>query len=144
MKFSASALHKVMASIFSRIVAGEIPCYKVAEDARFYAFLDINPLAKGHTLVIPKREVDYFFDLEDEEIAAMQVFAKKVAAAIKEAFPCIKVGQAVLGLEVPHAHIPLVPMQSEKDMLFTNPKLQLTPQEFKEIADRINACLAVD
>ncbi|MBR5335466.1 MAG: HIT family protein [Bacteroidaceae bacterium] len=133
-----------MATIFSRIVAGEIPSYKVAEDARFYAFLDINPLAKGHTLVIPKREVDYFFDLEDEEIAAMQVFAKKVAAAIKEAFPCIKVGQAVLGLEVPHAHIHLVPMQSEKDMLFTNPKLQLTPQEFKEIADRINACLAVD
>ena len=133
-----------MATIFSRIVAGEIPSYKVAEDARFYAFLDINPLAKGHTLVIPKREVDYFFDLEDEEIAAMQVFAKKVATAIKEAFPCIKVGQAVLGLEVPHAHIHLVPMQSEKDMLFTNPKLQLTPQEFKEIADRINACLAVD
>lgn len=133
-----------MATIFSRIVAGEIPSCKVAEDARFYAFLDINPLAKGHTLVIPKREVDYFFDLEDEEIAAMQVFAKKVAAAIKEAFPCIKVGQAVLGLEVPHAHIHLVPMQSEKDMLFTNPKLQLTPQEFKEIADRINACLAVD
>ncbi len=133
-----------MATIFSRIVAGEIPSYKVAEDARFYAFLDINPLAKGHTLVIPKREVDYFFDLEDEEIAAMQVFAKKVAAAIKEAFPCIKVGQAVLGLEVPHAHIHLVPMQSEKDMLFTNPKLRLTPQEFKEIADRINACLAVD
>lgn len=133
-----------MATIFSRIVAGEIPSYKVAEDARFYAFLDINPLAKGHTLVIPKREVDYFFDLEDEEIAAMQVFAKKVATAIKEAFPCIKVGQAVLGLEVPHAHIHLVPMQSEKDMLFTNPKLRLTPQEFKEIADRINACLAVD
>lgn len=133
-----------MATIFSRIVAGEIPSYKVAEDERFYAFLDINPLAKGHTLVIPKREVDYFFDLEDEEIAAMQVFAKKVAAAIKEAFPCIKVGQAVLGLEVPHAHIHLVPMQSEKDMLFTNPKLQLTPQEFKEIAGRINACLAVD
>ena len=133
-----------MATIFSRIVAGEIPSYKVAEDARFYAFLDINPLAKGHTLVIPKREVDYFFDLEDEEIAAMQVFAKKVAAAIKEAFPCIKVGQAVLGLEVPHAHIHLVPMQSEKDMLFTNPKLRLTPQEFKEIADRINACLSVD
>ena len=133
-----------MATIFSKIVAGEIPSYKVAENEQFYAFLDINPLANGHTLVIPKREVDYFFDLEDEEIAAMQVFAKKVAAAIKEAFPCIKVGQAVLGLEVPHAHIHLVPMQSEKDMLFTNPKLQLTPQEFKEIADRINACLAVD
>lgn len=131
-----------MATIFSKIVAGEIPSYKVAEDERFYAFLDINPLAKGHTLVIPKREVDYFFDLDDEEIAAMQVFAKKVALAIKKAFPCIKVGQAVLGLEVPHAHIHLVPMQSEKDMLFTNPKLQLTPAEFQEVAAKINAELA--
>ena len=127
-----------MATSFSKIVAGEIPSYKVAEDEQFYAFLDINPLAKGHTLVIPKREVDYFFDLEDDEIAAMQVFAKRVATAIKKAFPCIKVGQAVLGLEVPHAHIHLVPMQSEKDMLFTNPKLQLTAEEFKEIASKIN------
>ena len=126
-----------MATIFSRIVAGEIPSYKVSENEQFYAFLDINPLAKGHTLVIPKREVDYIFDLEDEEIAAMQVFAKKVAKAIKAAFPCIKVGEAVLGLEVPHAHIHLVPMQSEKDMLFTNPKLKLTPEEFKEIAEKI-------
>ena len=131
-----------MATIFSRIVAGEIPSYKVAENDKFYAFLDINPLAKGHTLVIPKREVDYFFDLDDEEIAAMQVFAKKVALAIKKAFPCIKVGQAVLGLEVPHAHIHLVPMQSEKDMLFTNPKLQLPPAEFQEVAAKINAELA--
>lgn len=131
-----------MATIFSKIVAGEIPSYKVAEDEQFYAFLDINPLAKGHTLVIPKREVDYFFDLEDDEIAAMQVFARKVATAIKKAFPCIKVGQAVLGLEVPHAHIHLVPMQSEKDMLFTNPKLKLTAEEFKEIANRINKEIA--
>ena len=131
-----------MATIFSRIVAGEIPSYKVAENEEFYAFLDINPLAKGHTLVIPKREVDYFFDLEDSEIAAMQVFAKKVATAIKKAFPCVKVGQAVLGLEVPHAHIHLVPMQSEKDMLFTNPKLQLTPEDFKEIAAKISAQFA--
>ena len=131
-----------MATVFSKIVAGEIPSYKVAEDEQFYAFLDINPLAKGHTLVIPKREVDYFFDLEDGESAAMQVFAKKVAAAIKKAFPCIKVGQAVLGLEVPHAHIHLVPMQSEKDMLFTNPKLQLTPAEFQEVAAMINEELA--
>lgn len=131
-----------MATIFSKIVAGEIPSYKVAEDEQFYAFLDINPLAKGHTLVIPKREVDYFFNLEDDEIAAMQVFAKKVATAIKKAFPCIKVGQAVLGLEVPHAHIHLVPMQSEKDMLFTNPKLKLTAEEFKEIANRINKEIA--
>lgn len=126
-----------MATIFSKIAAGEIPSYKIAEDEQFYAFLDINPLVKGHTLVIPKREVDYIFDLDDEELAAMQVFAKKVARAIKRAFPCIKVGQAVLGLEVPHAHIHLVPMQSEKDMLFTNPKLQLTPEEFAEIANKI-------
>ena len=131
-----------MATIFSRIVAGKIPSYKVAEDEQFYAILDINPLAKGHTLVIPKREVDYFFDLTDEEIGAMQIFAKKVATAIKRAFPCIKVGQAVLGLEVPHAHIHLVPMQSEKDMLFTNPKLQLSPEEFKEIAEKINKEIA--
>ena len=130
-----------MASIFSRIVAGEIPSYKVAEDDKFFAFLDINPLAKGHTLVIPKREVDYFFDLTDEEIGAMQIFAKKVATAIKEAFPCVKVGQAVLGLEVPHAHIHLVPMQSERDMLFTNPKLELTAEEFAEIAQKINSSL---
>ena len=128
-----------MATIFSMIVAGDIPSYKVAESDKFYAFLDINPLVKGHTLVIPKREVDYFFDLTDEEIGEMQVFAKRVATAIKKAFPCIKVGQAVLGLEVPHAHIHLVPMQKEKDMLFTNPKLELTPEEFKEIAAAISA-----
>ena len=127
-----------MATIFSRIVAGEIPSYKVAENDKFYAFLDINPLAKGHTLVIPKREVDYFFDLTDEEIGEMQIFAKQVAEAIKKAFPCIKVGQAVLGLEVPHAHIHLVPMQSERDMLFSNPKLELTAEEFAEIAERIS------
>lgn len=126
-----------MATIFSKIVSGEIPSYKVAEDDQFYAFLDINPLAKGHTLVIPKREVDYFFDLSDEEIAAMQVFAKRVALAIKKSFACVKVGQAVLGLEVPHAHIHLVPMASEKDMLFSNPKLKLTSDEFVEIAQKI-------
>lgn len=128
-------------TIFSKIVAGEIPCYKIAEDNDFFAFLDINPLAKGHTLVIPKREVDYFFDLSDEEIAAMQVFAKKVALAIQKAFPCRKVGQAVLGLEVPHAHIHLVPMQSEGDMLFSNPKLQLTTEEFSETASQIKRFL---
>jgi histidine triad (HIT) family protein len=126
-----------MATIFSMIVAGEIPCYKVAEDERFFAFLDINPLAKGHTLVIPKQEVDYIFDLSDDDLGAMQVFAKKVALAIGKAFPCIKVGQAVLGLEVPHAHIHLIPMQSEKDMLFTNPKLQLSTDEFQNIAQQI-------
>lgn len=125
--------------IFSKIAAGEIPSYKCAENDKFYAFLDINPLAKGHTLVIPRREVDYFFDLNDDEIAEMMVFAKKVAVAIKKAFPCRKVGMAVLGLEVAHAHIHLVPMQTEKDMLFSNPKLKLTKQEFKEAADKIYA-----
>lgn len=126
-----------MASIFSRIVAGEIPSYKVAEDDRFFAFLDINPLVKGHTLVIPKREVDYIFDLDDEELAALHVFAKKVALAVGRAFPCKKVGMAVLGLEVPHAHIHLIPMQSEKDMLFSNPKLQLSADEFAAVAEAI-------
>ena len=124
-------------SIFTKIAEGEIPSYKCAENEEFYAFLDINPLVKGHTLVIPRREVDYIFDMEDEEIAAFQVFAKKVAVAIKSAFPCVKVGQAVLGLEVPHAHIHLVPMQSEKDMNFSNPKLQLSSEEMAAIADKI-------
>ena len=123
--------------IFSKIAAGEIPSYKCAESEQFYAFLDINPLVKGHTLVIPRREVDYIFDMEDDEIAQYQVFAKKVAVAIKRAFPCIKVGEAVLGLEVPHAHIHLVPMQSEKDMIFSNPKLSLSEEEFKETAAKI-------
>lgn len=126
-----------MAGIFAKIAAGEIPSYKCAENDKFYAFLDINPLVKGHTLVIPKREVDYIFDLTDEELAGMTVFAKRVAVAIKKAFPCIKVGMAVLGLEVPHAHIHLVPMNSEKDMLFSNPKLKLSDDEFKEISERI-------
>lgn len=128
-----------MATIFSKIAAGEIPSYKVAENDKFYAFLDINPLVKGHTLVILKQEVDYIFDLSDEDLAEMQVFAKKVAAAIKSAFPCIKVGQAVIGLEVPHAHIHLIPIQKESDMLFSNPKLKLTAEEFKEIAEKIQA-----
>ena len=130
-----------MATIFSRIIAGEIPCYKVAEDDRFFAFLDINPLVKGHTLVIPKQEVDYIFDLNDEDLAAMHVFAKRVALAIGKAFPCRKVGAAVLGLEVPHAHIHLIPMQNEKDMLFSNPKLKLTDEEFKAVAEAIRAVL---
>ncbi|GAA6359918.1 HIT family protein [Bacteroides uniformis] len=130
-----------MATIFSRIIAGEISCYKVAEDDRFFAFLDINPLVKGHTLVIPKQEVDYIFDLNDEDLAAMHVFAKRVALAIGKAFPCRKVGEAVLGLEVPHAHIHLIPMQNEKDMLFSNPKLKLTDEEFKAVAEAIRAAL---
>ena len=128
-------------TIFSRIIAGEIPCYKVAEDEKYFAFLDISPLAKGHTLVIPKREVDYIFDLTDEEIAGLQVFAKKVAVAIKKAIPCVKVGQCVLGLEVPHAHIHLVPMQSEADLRFTNPRVELSAEEFEEIAKSIRAQL---
>jgi len=130
-----------MATIFSKIIAGEIPCYKVAEDDRFFAFLDINSLVKGHTLVVPKREVDYFFDLTDEEVAGYMVFAKRIAEALKKAFPCVKVGMAVLGLEVPHAHIHLVPMNSEKDMLFSNPKLKLTPEEFEQVASAIRAQL---
>ena len=127
-----------MATIFSRIIAGEIPSYKVAENEQFYAFLDINPLVKGHTLVVPKREVDYIFDLKDEEVAAMQVFAKGVALAIKQSFPCKKLGQAVIGLEVPHAHIHLIPIQKESDMLFSNPKLQFSGEEFVSIAKAIN------
>lgn len=127
-----------MATIFSKIIAGEIPSYKVAEDDNFYAFLDINPLVKGHTLVVPKREVDYVYDLSDEELAAMHVFAKHVALAIQKAFPCKKVGEAVIGLEVPHAHVHLIPIQKESDMLFSNPKLQLSGEEFASIAAAIH------
>ena len=126
-----------MATLFTKIACGEIPSYKCAENDEFYAFLDINPLVKGHTLVIPRREVDYIFDMEDDEIGRFQIFAKKVARAIKAAFPCIKVGEAVLGLEVNHAHIHLVPMQSEKDLNFSNVTLSLQPAEMKEIADKI-------
>ena len=124
-------------SIFSKIAAGEIPSYKCAESDKFYAFLDINPLAKGHTLVIPRREIDYIFDMDDDEIAEFQVFAKHVAQAIKRAIPCVKVGQAVIGLEVRHAHIHLVPMQTERDMHFGEKKLKLSDEELKEIADKI-------
>ena len=123
--------------IFSKIAAGEIPSYKCAENEKFYAFLDINPIAKGHTLVIPRREVDYIFDMDDDELAEYHVFAKKVAIALKKAFPCKKVGEAVLGLEVPHAHIHLRPLQSEKDMIFSNPKLKFTDDEFRETAEKI-------
>lgn len=127
-----------MASIFSKIIAGEIPSYKCAENDKFYAFLDINPLVKGHTLVVPKKEIDYIFDMSDEDLAEFTVFAKRVAHAIEKAFPCKKVGMAVLGLEVPHAHIHLVPMHSEGDLNFSNPKLKLTDEEFKEVAKKIN------
>ena len=128
-----------MATIFSRIIAGEIPCYKVAENEKFFAFLDINPLVKGHTLVVPKQEVDYIVALSDEDLAAMHVFAKKIARAIENAFPCKKVGEAVIGLEVPHAHIHLIPIQNESDMLFSNPKLKLADEEFVAIAKTINS-----
>ena len=123
--------------IFSKIAAGEIPSYKCAENEKFYAFLDINALVKGHTLVIPRREVDYIFDMDDDELAEFQVFAKKVAKAIKAAFPCKKVAEVVLGLEVPHAHIHLIPMQSEQDVDFRREKLKLSEEEFKEIAAKI-------
>ena len=126
-------------SIFSKIAAGEIPSYKCAENEKFYAFLDINPLVKGHTLVIPRREVDYIFDMDDEEIGEFMQFAKQVAVALKKAFPCEKVGMEVIGLEVRHAHIHLIPMQSEKDMNMANPKLKLSEEEFKEIAAKIRA-----
>lgn len=125
--------------IFSKIAAGEIPSYKCAENDEFYAFLDINPLVKGHTLVIPRREVDYIFDMEDDEIGRYQQFAKKVAIAIKAAFPCVKVAEVVLGLEVPHAHIHLIPMQSEADVDFKRDKLSLPSEEMKAIADKIFA-----
>ena len=126
-------------TIFSRIAAGEIPSYRVAEDDRFFAFLDINPVAEGHVLVIPKREVDYIFDLSDEETAAMHIFAKRVAKALKAAMPCRKVGMAVIGLEVPHAHIHLVPMSKEGDLDFTRQKLTLPAERMNEIADAIAA-----
>lgn len=124
-------------TIFSKIVVGEIPSYKCAENEEFYAFLDINPVTKGHTLVIPKREVDYFFDLSDEELARMMAFTKRVAAAIKAVFPCKKVGVAVMGLDVPHAHVHLAPLQSEVDMDFGKKKLSLQPDEMMQIASRI-------
>lgn len=127
-----------MATIFSRIIAGEIPSYKVAEDEKFYAFLDINPLTKGHTLVVPKKEVDYLFDLDDDTLAAMMLFAKRVAAKIKQETACVKVAMVVLGLEVPHAHIHLIPMNSEKDVDFHREKLRLTTEEFLEIARKLS------
>ncbi len=126
-------------SIFSKIAAGEIPSYKCAESDKFYAFLDINPVGKAHTLVIPRREVDYIFDMEDDEIGEFQIFAKKVATALKRAFPCRKVAQVVLGLEVPHAHIHLIPMNKEGDVDFRNKTLKLSPEEFQAIADKIYA-----
>jgi len=124
-------------TVFSRIIAGEIPCWKIAENDRFFAFLDINPLAKGHTLVVPKQETDYIFDLDDTTIAEMTVFAKRVAKAIGQTIPCQRVGVAVIGLEVPHVHIHLIPIRKESDMLFSNPKLKLSQEEFQQIASSI-------
>jgi histidine triad (HIT) family protein len=126
-----------MASIFTKIINGEIPAYKVAEDENYFAFLDIFPVAKGHVLVIPKKEVDYLFDLDDELYMGLQLFAKKVAVGMKKAIPCEKVGVLVLGLEVPHAHIHLVPMQNEKDLLNFSEKKKFSPEEFDEITQLI-------
>lgn len=127
-----------MASIFSRIIAGEIPSYKVAEDENYYAFLDINPLTEGHTLVVPKKEVDYLFDLDDSTLAGMILFAKKVARKIEKEIDCKRVAVVVLGLEVPHAHIHLIPIQSEEDVDFHREKLRLSPEEFQAIAERLS------
>jgi histidine triad (HIT) family protein len=127
-----------MATIFTKIIKGEIPCYKIAEDDKYFAFLDINPLQAGHTLVIPKQETDYLFDLEDDQLSGMIIFSKKIAEAIRSAIPCTRIGVAVLGLEVPHAHIHLVPMNSMDDVNFRNPKLKFTPGEFMEIAAKIS------
>jgi len=126
-----------MATIFTRIINGEIPCYKVAEDERYFAFLDINPMTKGHTLVIPKCEEDYIFNLDDEAYAGLMLFAKKVAVAIDAAIPCKRVGVAVMGMEVPHTHVHLIPITKESDMIISNPKLTLSAQEMTEIASAI-------
>jgi histidine triad (HIT) family protein len=132
-----------MATIFTKIINGEIPSYRIAEDDNFYAFLDINPLKAGHTLVVPKKETDYIFDLDDNILAAMIIFSKKVSAAIKKAIPCNRIGVAILGLEVPHAHIHLVPMDSMEDVNFKNPKLKFSPEEFKKIAEKISRLVDV-
>ena len=127
-----------MPSIFSKIVSGEIPCYKVAEDENFLAFLDIYPLAKGHTLVIPKKEIDYIFDLNDDLLSAMHLFSKRIARAIDKSVTCKRVGVAVVGLEVPHAHIHLIPLNAIGDLNCANPKLKFSQEEFMEIAQRIH------
>ena len=127
-------------TIFSKIITGEIPSYRVAENDRFYAFLDINPIAWGHTLVVPKQEIDYLFDIDDEQLGEMMAFTKRVATAIKKAFPCRKVGMAVLGLEVPHAHIHLVPLKEEGDLDFKKKVVDPDPEKMKETAAKIAAC----
>jgi len=127
-----------MATIFTKIINGEIPCYKIAENDNYFAFLDINPLKAGHTLVVPKNETDYIFDLDDKQLSGLILFSKKVAVAIKSAIPCKRIGVAILGLEVPHAHIHLVPMDNMEDVNFRNPKLKFSHEEFKEIAAKIS------
>jgi histidine triad (HIT) family protein len=126
-----------MAGIFARIASGEINSYKIAEDDNFFAFLDINPLVKGHTLVIPKKEIDYIFDIDDDLYAAYHMFAKRIAKALKKAVPCKRIGIAVIGLEVPHAHIHLVPLNSMEDINFSRPKIKLAEHELQEIAENI-------
>jgi histidine triad (HIT) family protein len=130
-----------MATIFSRIIAGEIPCYKIDENDKCFAFLDINPLVKGHVLVVPKQETDYIYDLTDSDLAAIHIFAKRVARAIEKAIPCKRIGVSVIGLEVPHTHIHLIPINTESDMLFSNPKLKLSEEEFTSIAGKIRTAL---
>jgi histidine triad (HIT) family protein len=127
-----------MATIFTRIINGEIPSYKIAEDEKCYAFLDINPLREGHTLVVPKAEVDYIFDLDEDYLCHLFLFSKKISRAIREAVPCARIGVAVIGLEVPHAHIHLVPMDSMEDINFRNPKKKFTPEEFSKTAKSIS------
>ncbi len=127
-----------MSTIFSKIIAGEIPCYKLAENDQFLSFLDVNPVAKGHALVIPKNAVDYIFDMDDAVLAHMHVFAKKVAIAVKKVVPCKKIGVAVVGLEVPHAHIHLIPMNTIGDMNFTGERVKLTSEEYAELANAIS------
>jgi histidine triad (HIT) family protein len=130
-----------MATIFTRIIKGEIPSYKIAEDDRYFAFLDINPLKTGHTLIVPRQETDYIFDLDDDQLKGLIIFSKKVAAAIKAAYPCNRIGIAILGLEVPHAHMHLVPMDSMEDINFKRPKLKFSHEEYREIAENIKAKL---
>ena len=127
-----------MATIFTKIINGEIPCYKIAEDENYFAFLDINPLRQGHTLVVPKLETDYIFDLSDDQLKGLIIFSKKIAVAIKNIIPCNRIGVAILGLEIPHAHIHLVPMDTMEDINFRNPKLKFSQEEFKEIAAKIS------
>jgi len=126
-----------MAGIFSKIIAGEIPSYKIAEDDKFFAFLDINPMTEGHTLVIPKKEIDYIFDIDDNTLAQMTLFAKKIAVALKKAVPCQRIGMMVIGMEVPHAHIHLIPINKESDMVLSNPRLKLSTEDFENISKSI-------